>query len=188
MASQAKTRLSVAEYLVRERSAPYKSEFLNGELFAMAGSSRRHNLIALNIGAELRNRLRQSPCEVYISDMRVKIARTGLYTYPDVVVACDEPRFEDANVDTLLNPIVLVEVLPPSTADYDRGRKFEHYRTLSSLQDYFVVAQEPCHVDHFERQRDDTWLLTELEDIQDRISIPSIRCELPLSEVYAKVP
>ena len=187
MPSQAKARLTVEEYLAIERQAPCKSEYFNGEMFAMAGASRRHNLIALNIGAELRAQLQQRPCEVYTSDMRVKISRTGLYTYPDVVVACDEPRFEDADVDTLLNPIVLVEVLLPSTADYDLGGKFEHYRTLPSLQAYLLVAQERCHVVHYTRQQNNTWLLAETDDIQACMHIPSIRCDLLLSEVYAKV-
>jgi Uma2 family endonuclease len=187
MPSQAKARLTAEEYLAIERQASCKSEYLDGEMFAMAGASRRQNLIALNIGAELRTQLQQRPCEVYTSDMRVKISRTGLYTYPDVVVVCDEPRFEDTDVDTLLNPIVLVEVLSPSTADYDRGGKFEHYRTLPSLQAYLLVAQERCHVVHYTRQQDNAWLLAETDDIQDCIRLPSIRCDLLLSEVYAKV-
>lgn len=187
MPSPAKARLTAEEYLAIERQAPCKSEYFNGEMFAMAGASRRHNLIALNIGAELRAQLRPRPCEVYTSDMRVKIGRTGLYTYPDVVVVCDEPRFEDADGDTLLNPIVLVEVLSPTTADYDRGGKFEHYRTLASLQAYLLVAQDRCHVVHYTRQPDNTWLLAETEAIQDCIHIPAIGCDLPLSEVYAKV-
>lgn len=188
MPSPAQARLTVEEYLVRERQAPWKSAYFDGEMFAMAGASRRHNLITLNIGAELRAQLQQRPCEVYTSDMRVKISRTGLYTYPDVVVVCDEPRFEDADVDTLLNSIVLVEVLSPSTADYDRGEKFEHYRTLESLQAYLLVAQERCHVVYYTRQQDNTWLLAETDDIQDGMHIPSIHCTLLLSEVYAKVP
>ena len=121
MSSQAKAHLTAEEYLALERKAPYKSEYLKGEVFAMTGASRRHNLISLNIGAELRAQLRQRPCEVYTSDMRVKLGATGLYTYPDVVVVCGEPAFEDAEVDTLLNPILLVEVLSKSTEDYDRG-------------------------------------------------------------------
>jgi len=187
MSSQAKARLTSEEYLAIERQAPGKSEYFDGEMFAMAGASRRHNLIVLNIGAELRTQLQQRPWEVYSSDMRVKISRTGLYTYPDVVVVCDEPRFEDADVDTLLNPLILVEVLSPSTADYDRGEKFEHYRTLASLQVYLLVAQERCHVVHYTRQQDNTWLLAETSDIQDCLHLPSIGCDLQLSEAYAKV-
>jgi Uma2 family endonuclease len=187
MSSQAHARLTAEEYLALERQAPYKSEYGNGEVFAMSGASRRHNLIALNIGAELRAQLKQRPCEVYTSDMRVKISRTGIYTYPDVVVVCEEPVFEDAEVDTLLNPTVLVEVLSKSTEDYDRGGKFEHYRTLASLQEYLLVAQERCHVVHYVRQPDHTWLLAETYDMPDGVHLPSIHCDLLLSEVYAKV-
>ena len=119
--------------------------------------------------------------------MRVKISRTRLYTYLDVVVVCEEPVFEDAEVDTLLNPTVLVEVLSKSTEDDDRGGKFEHYRTLASLQEYLLVAQERCHVVHYVRQPDHTWLLAETDDMHDGVHLPSIHCDLLLSEVYAKV-
>ncbi len=187
MSSQANARLTAEEYLAVERQAPYKSEYCHGEIFAMSEASRRHNLIALNIAAELRAQLKQRPCEVYTSDMRVKISRTGLYTYLDVVVVCEEPVFEDAEVDTLLNPTVLVEVLSKSTEDYDRGGKFEDYRTLASLQEYLLVAQERCHVVHYVRQPDHTWLLAETYDMHDAVHLPSIHCDLLLSEVYAKV-
>jgi Uma2 family endonuclease len=187
MPSQAKTRMTVEEYLALERQASGKSEYFNGEVFAMSGASRRHNLISLNIGAELRAHLQQRPCEVYTSDMRVKVSRTGLYTYPDVVVVCGDPIFEDAEVDTLLNPLLLVEVLSKSTEDYDRGGKFEHYRTLPSIQEYLLVAQERCHVVHYTRQPDNTWLLAETSEITDQIHLPSLDCALALSEVYAKV-
>ena len=187
MPSQAKARMTAEEYLALERQASYKSEYFNGEVFAMSGASRRHNLISLNIGAELRAQLKQRPCEVYTSDMRVKISRTGLYTYPDVVVVCEEPTFEDADVDTLLNPTLLVEVLSKTTEDYDRGGKFEHYRTLTSVQEYLLVAQERCHVVHYTHQPDNTWLLAETSDIHAHIHLPSLGCDLALSEVYAKV-
>lgn len=188
MASPAQTHLTVDEYLAIERQASSKSEYFRGEMFAMSGASRRHNLITVNIAAGLHTRLQQRRCEVYHSDMRVKVNPTGLYTYPDVVVVCGEPLFEDAEVDTLLNPTVLIEVLSKSTADYDRGGKFEHYRTLASLQEYLLVDQDQCHVVHYIRQPDNTWLLTETHNIQDRLHLPSILCDLLLSEVYAKVP
>lgn len=187
MSSQAKAHLTAEEYLALERKAPYKSEYLKGEVFAMTGASRRHNLISLNIGAELRAQLRQHPCEVYTSDMRVKLGATGLYTYPDVVVVCGEPAFEDAEADTLLNPILLVEVLSKSTEDYDRGGKFEHYPTLPSLHEYLFVAQEKCHVVHYTRQTDHTWLLSETRNIDEHLHLACIYCDLVLSEVYAKV-
>src|SRR5205085_5334550 len=116
------------EYLILERQAEYKSEYFNGEIFAMTGASRRHNLVAANVLASLHGQLRKRPCEVYSSDMRVKVSPTGLYTYPDVVVVCNDPLFDDKQKDTLLNPTVLIEVLSKSTASYDRGEKFEHYR------------------------------------------------------------
>lgn len=187
MPSHASTRMTAEEYLAFDRQSAHKNEYFNGEVFAMTGASRQHNLISLNIGAELRALLQQHPCEVYTSDMRVKISRTGLYTYPDVVVVCDEPVFEDAEVDTLINPLVLVEVLSKSTEDYDRGGKFEHYRALPSLREYLIVAQERCHVVHYLRQADDTWLLTERTDITGNIRLASLDCAVPLSGIYAKV-
>ena len=135
MSAVPKPFLTPQEYLARERRAETKSAYLRGEVFARAGASRKHNLVWTNVAAELRQRLRESDCEVYQSDMRVKVSPTGLYTYPDVTVACGEPQFEDAEVDTLLNPKVVVEVLSPSTADYDRGGKFTHYRRLPSLRE-----------------------------------------------------
>ncbi len=187
MSSRAQLRYTPAEYLALERSAEERSEYLDGEIFAMAGASRRHNLICLNVGAELRAQLRERPCEVYVNDMRVRIVATGLYTYPDGVVVCGEPTFEDAEVDTLLNPTLLVEVLSKSTADYDRGGKFEHYRTIESLREYVSVAQDKAQVVHYVRQDDNSWLLTEISGLEGRVKLPSIDAELIMAEVYAKV-
>lgn len=187
MSSQAQPHCTAAEYLALERDAPTRNEYLDGEIFAMAGASRRHNLICLNVGAELRAQLRERPCEVYTSEMRVKIAATGLYTYPDGVVVCGEPAFEDAEVDTLLNPTLLVEVLSKSTEDYDRGGKFEHYRTIESLREYVLVAQNKAQVVHYVRQDDGTWLLAEISGLEGRVILPSIEAELIMAEVYAKV-
>jgi Uma2 family endonuclease len=119
--------------------------------------------------------------------MRVKVSPTGLYTYPDVVVVCDEPQFEDAHVDTLLNPTLIVEVLSPSTEDYDRGTKFEHYRTLPSLQEYLLISQDKIHVVHYLKQPDATWVLSETTRQEDHIQLPSIVCDLSVAEIYAKV-
>src|SRR5580698_2706245 len=111
------------EYLAMERSSPEKHEYCDGEVFAMAGASEKHNLIVANVVGELRNLLRRRPCKVYPSDMRVKIPATGLYTYPDASIVCHRPAFEDDTADTLLNPQAIVEVLSDSTEDYDRGTK-----------------------------------------------------------------
>ncbi|HEX7956720.1 MAG TPA: Uma2 family endonuclease, partial [Pyrinomonadaceae bacterium] len=124
MSSRRKTLLTPDEYLAVERGSEVKSEYLAGEVFAMVGASRRHNLIASNIIRVLGNQLLERPCNVYPSDMRVKVGAIGKYTYPDVTVACAEEMFDDAEQDTLLNPLVIVEVLSESTEAYDRGKKF----------------------------------------------------------------
>lgn len=187
MSSQLQRKCSPEEYLNRERAAESKSEYLDGEIFAMSGASRRHNLICTNVNAELRAQLKRQRCEVYSSDMRVKVKATGLYTYPDVVVVCGEPQFEDSHVDTLLNPTVIVEVLSKSTKNYDRGEKFEHYRALDSLREYVLISQDKYHVEHHVRQADNQWLLSETNNEADTIHLPAIACDLALSEVYDKV-
>ena len=185
--AQPQRRLTPSEYLELERRASFRSEYLDGELFAMAGASRRHNLITLNVGAELRAALRERPCEVYPSDMRLKVPATDLYTYPDVAVVCGEPEFEDSELDTLINPTVLVEVLSPSTADYDRGAKFGHYRTLSSLREILFIAQDEVHVLQYVRRDDGTWLLSETRNPEGALLLRSIDAELRVAEIYAKV-
>lgn len=161
MSSLPKARFTPQQYLALERAAETKSEFFNGEIFAMAGASREHNLIATNVVRELSAQLKGRPCETYPGDMRVKVSETGLYTYPDVVVVCGEPRFEDEHGDTLLNPTLVVEVLSPSTEAYDRGEKSSHYRRLASLAEYVLIAQDRCHVERYARRPDGLWLLAE---------------------------
>jgi Uma2 family endonuclease len=175
------------EYLKYERAAEYKSEFYDGEVFAMAGASRNHNLIVANVVAELRTHLKKRPCRVYPSDMRVKISESGLYTYPDVVVVCGEPKFEDDEFDTLLNPTLVVEVLSKSTAAYDRGPKAHHYRKVSSLKDYLIIEQETCRIDHYTRQPDGGWGISDYDRLEDTISLTSIGFELAVAEIYDKV-
>ena len=187
MSSQVKIYYTPEEYLALERAAEDKSEYFNGEIFAMTGASRRHNLVAGNVFATLHAQLRKRPCEIYPSDMRVKVSPTGLYTYPDVVVVCGEPSFDDEQKDTLLNPTVLVEVLSKSTMSYDRGEKFEHYRKLESLAEYLVIAQNKYHVEHYVRQPDNQWLLSETDDLQKTVHLLSIECELALADIYDKV-
>ncbi len=187
MSTQTKTIYSPEEYLELERKAEYKSEYYNGEIFAMTGASRRHNLIASNIIIALGQQLKKRPCEIYPSDMRVKVSPTGLYTYPDVTIVCGEPSFDDEQKDTLLNPTVILEVLSKSIASYDRGEKFEHYRKLESLAEYLVIAQDKHHVEHYIRQPDNQWLLSETDDPQKTLRLPSIECDLALTDVYDKV-
>jgi len=187
MSLQPKPYLSPEDYLALERSAEFKSEYFDGEIFAMAGASESHNIITLNVGAELRQQLKKRPCTAYVNDLRVKVSPTGLFTYPDVVVVCGQPRFDDSHHDTLLNPVLIVEVLSDSTEAYDRGRKFEHYRKLESLMEYVLIAQHRPHVESYRRQPDQGWVLTESDGLEGRLRLDAIDCELALVEIYDKV-
>jgi Uma2 family endonuclease len=186
MSAAAKTRYTPEQYLELERKAPYKSEYYDGYIYAMSGASREHNLATGNLSGELRSRLKGRPCEVYASDMRVWIGATRSYTYPDVVVVCGEPRFEDREVDSLLNPTVVVEVLSPSTEKYDRGKKFDQYRRLDSLREYVLVAQDEVFVVHYAR-RGDEWVLSDLDRREDVLRLESIDCAVPLIEIYERI-
>ena len=196
----AQTRLTPEEYIAFERkflpdADIIRHEYINGELIAMSGASRAHNLITINVSAALHSRLRGSECETYANDMRVSTPTTTSYFYPDVVVVCEEPRFEDDVFDILLNPIILVEVLSPSTEVYDRREKFAHYRQLPSLQEYVLVAQDQVRVEHYRRQgKQDTapvtptdWIFTDFQELEEILPLTSIQCELPLQEIYERI-
>ena len=187
MSSQRKTLISPEDYLTIERKSEVKHEYFAGEMFAMVGASKRHNLITANIIRVLGNQLLNRPCNVYPSDMRVKISATGKYTYPDVVVACEEERFDDAENDTLLNPVVIIEVLSDSTEAYDRGKKFEHYQSIESLTEYLLVAQDPYRIEQYIRQSNREWRYSEYHNAEDIVKVNVISCDLTLSDVYAKV-
>ena len=187
MSFELKPRVTSEEYLALERKAERKSEYFNGEIFAMAGSSPQHVLIVTNVVSELRSQLKTRPCTVYSTDLRLKVSATGMYTYPDVIVVCGEPQFDDDHKDTLLNPTLIVEVLSESTKDYDRGGKFEQYRMIESFVEYVLIAQNKRHVEHFVRQADNRWLLSETNRLEDTIELTSIACNLMLTEVYDKV-
>lgn len=175
------------EYLALERQAEQRSEYYAGEIFAMAGASEVHNLIAGNIFASLHTQFRGRPCRVYMNDMRVKVHPTGLYTYPDVVVVCGERQFDDAQHDVLLNPNVIIEVLSPSTEAYDRGNKAAQYRQLPSLAEHLLVSQEHMHVEQYMRQADGQWLFFEVSGKDARIHLPPIKAVLVLAEIYDTV-
>jgi Uma2 family endonuclease len=187
MSIAAKTLLSAQEYLARERRADYRSEFFRGEMFAMAGASWEHTLIKDNFAGEARNQFKDGPCRVVTSDLRVKVNATGLYTYPDVVIVCDEPQFEDEVMDTLLNPQVIVEVLSDSTEKYDRGTKFAHYRQLPSVREYVLIAQDRPLVERYVRQGDDTWLLTALSELTETFAFGTIAAQIALADIYRVV-
>ena len=188
MSRQIKPYVTSEEYLELERKAEYKSEYLHGEIFAMTGASRKHNLICTNITRELSTQLRRKACEVYAGDMRIKVTSAGLYTYTDIVVVCGEPKFEDEHVDTLLNPTLLVEVLSPSTERYDRIAKTAYYRTLDSLVEHLLVAQEEIHVQHYAKRADGLWQCMDIHrSLDDIVELTSIGCLLRLGDVYEKV-
>ena len=187
MSFKLKPRFTPEEYLALERKAERKSEYFNGEIFAMSGASPQHVLIVTNVVAELRGQLKTRPCTVYSTDLRLKVSAAGLHTYPDVIVVCGEPQFDDDHKDTLLNPTLIVEVLSESTKDYDRGGKFEQYRMIESFVEYVLIAQDKRHVEHFVRQAGNRWLLSETNRLEDTIELTSIACNLMLTEVYDKV-
>ena len=187
MTAQPQNFISEEEYLLFERASQTKHEYYNGRIYAMTGAKEAHNLIAGNTLAALHRQLRAKPCRVYPSDMRVKVAKTGLNTYPDVVVVCGKPHFSDKVLDTLLNPVVIIEILSASTERYDRGMKFQNYRTIDTLRDYILIAQDQYHIEHFSRQDSGRWVLQEATESTAGVYILSIDCELSIQDVYEKV-
>lgn len=180
------THLTPEEYLDWERKAPFKNEYLSGQILVMSGANRAHNLITGNIFTGLYNQLVERECVTFISKMRVKARPITSYFYPDVTVVCDEPRFEDDVFDTLLNPTVVVEVLSRSTAAYDKGEKFESYKQIASLQEYILVSQDRVNVErHF--RLGTQWRAMEFQELADILPLDSIRCELPLGHIYRRV-
>lgn len=178
--------MTISEYLAQERQSDDKSEYHQGEIVAMGGASRRHNLIAGNIFAAWHAQLKGRDCEIYKGDMRVRIDASDSYTYPDVVAVCGDPLFEDDQFDTLSNPTLIVEVLSKSTEAFDRGAKFARYRTIPSLTDYLLVSQESVRLEHFSRQQNGRWLLSESADLGDLLEFESIQCSLAVRDVYDK--
>jgi Uma2 family endonuclease len=179
-------RFTAEQYIALERKADFRSEYRNGYVVAMAGASREHNLIAGNTHGEIRSQVKERRCEVYMSDMRVRVSADGLYTYPDVVVVRGEAEFEDDELDTLLNPTMIAEVLSPTTEAYDRGEKFARYRESASLREYVLIAQDKVLVERFTRQGDD-WIRSVYQSLDETLRLTSIDCEIPLREIYRKV-
>ena len=182
-------RYSPQEYYQLERSATYKSDYYNGEIFNMSGGTARHSVIMLNIGGELRARLKGKPCRAYESNLRLRIKATGLRTYPDVSVYCAPLEYdpEGDGIETAMNPTVLFEVLSKSTEGYDRGFKAENYRKVETLKAYIFVSQDSPHVEITERQSDGTWKLSEASGLDAVVTISGIGVQLPLAEVYDRV-
>ena len=186
MSTSALKRLSVEEFLALEAASDVKHEYFDGEAFAMAGGSARHSQIAVNLSAGLHAAALERGCNVYSSDLMV-FCPTGLRTYPDVSVVCEQPRFEDDRELTLLNPLVVVEVLSETTEAYDRGRKFENYQSIPSLREVALVAQDRAHVDHFARRDDGRWVLTSHSGLTGSVEFPALACAVPMAAFYAGV-
>lgn len=189
MTAQPKPFVTEEMYLEQERQSTTKHEYFNGTIYAMAGASEQHNLIALNIAAALHALLRGRSCRTYPSDMRVKVMRTSLNTYPDFSIVCGQSQFTDITKrDTLINPTVIIEILSPSTERYDRGMKFQHYRTIISFQEYILVAQDKYHIERFVRQENNDWVFSEFIGLEAVLPILSIQGSLTLRDVYEQVP
>lgn len=186
------------EYLALERAAEYRSEYYRGEIFPLhelrrPGSSQHadavvhHSLIKVNIASELRNALKGKPCRVTLSDARIRVLASGLYTYPDVSVVCGEIQYDDPQRATFLNPTLIVEVLSDSTEAYDRGRKFAHYMQLESMQEYVLISQSEPRIECFSRNAHESWMLTFASGLDQSLLLSSIGVSLSLAEVYDKV-
>lgn len=186
MSTLPKAFLTLEEYLAIERAAEYKSEYFEGEMFAMAGVPEGHELIAGNCFAELWQCMRTRNCRVFKGDMRVGTVKRR-YCYPDVTAVCGEPQFADDRRDTLLNPSMIVEVLSPSTEAFDRGKKFEFYQAIPCLREYLLLSSDRVHADLYIRQADGSWLLRSYGELGDTLTLESIGCQLRLTDLYEKV-
>ena len=187
MSAQAQPRLTPEQYLEIERAAEFRNEYYNGRMYAMSGGSFPHALVIANFARQLCNALEKRPCSVASSDLRLRVSPGGLYTYPDIVVVCGEPKFADGEKDTLLNPTFIAEVLSPSTEAYDRGFKATQYRTLASLREYAFVSQAEPRVEVFRRQSSGDWLLSECFGLETVCRLDSVECQIPLASIYEKV-
>ena len=187
MSAVPKPKLTVAEYLAIEREAEFKSEFYDGEMFAMAGASLEHNRVSENLSIEIGKRLTSGPCQSFSRDLRVRIERTGLYCYPDLVIVCGEPLMADEDEDTLVNPCVVFEVLSPSTERYDRTIKLRHSKQLQSVQEYVLVAQDEPLCERFTRQPDGSWTHAEFVGLNATLELTAVPVAVPLADVYTRV-
>jgi Uma2 family endonuclease len=187
MATQTIAYVTPDEYLAAERLSETRSEYLDGVVCPMTGGSLTHIQITGNLTTELTIQLRSRPCRVLAIDLKVRMPDSRKYFYPDVTVVCDEPQFHDERRDIILNPVLIVEVLSPSTEAFDRGAKFQAYQTIESLKEYVLVAQDGPTIEQYVRQDDGRWAYTVLKGLENSIALPSIECNLNLSAVYDKV-
>ena len=188
MPIQTQSEYSFDDYLAVERDAvDEKHEYVAGRVYAMTGASFNHNLIVTNLTIELGAQLKGRPCAILTNDMRVRIETADACKYPDILALCEEPQFHDERSDVLMNPVLVIEVLSPSTEAYDRGGKFAIYRAIPSLQEYVLIAQDRLSVEVFTRQQDNRWLLTAHSASEDEVIFDSVQCQIPLRAIYDKV-
>lgn len=194
--AQRQPQYTEAEYLAWEREADTRHEYLDGEIYAMAGESEEHGIISMNLALELGNRLRESACQPFSKDMKVrsgpapqnKFEPRGFYSYPDLVVVCGQRLFHDDHKDVLLNPTVIIEVLSPSTANFDRTEKFYRYRRWNAtLQEYILVAQDRPLIEHHIRQADSGWTSYLFSELTAEIFLPALNCTIRLQEIYRNI-
>jgi Uma2 family endonuclease len=187
MSTLPNTYLTPEEYLAIERQAEYRSEYYQGKMLAMAGASMAHNRVVGNAFGNLWRQLESRQCEVFSGEQRVHVRATGLYAYPDVVAYCGDPQLLDGHLDTLLNPSLIIEVCSPSAETYDRGLKFDHYKSIESLREYLIVSADRVYAELHTRQPDGQWKPTVATRLEDTLEIPSLGCALRLSDLYNKV-
>ncbi len=186
MATHSVTKLTEEQYLALDRAAEFKSEYFDGEMFAMSGGSMRHADLQSNLHGELFAALHNGECRVYGPDFRVRVSGR-MYTYPDISVVCGTRLLADDSQDVLLNPIAIAEILSPSTETYDRGLKFQHYRTIASLQDYLLVDQNQVRIEQYTRQDNNLWTLRDYQSLDEEMTIASIGVSLSLRRIYDRV-
>lgn len=187
MSAQVQPRLTPEQYLELDRQSEIRNEYYDGRMFAMSGGKFNHARITANLSGDLRYALKKTPCGVASSDLRIRIAPDGLYTYPDITVVCGEPEFHDDKNDTLVNPILVVEVLSPSTEAYDRGFKAGQYRQMASLKEYALVSQFEARIEVFRRQESGAWLLWEYAGMDAACHFASVRCDIALADIYENI-
>ena len=187
MSPQALPSLTPEQYLEIERAAEFKSEYYNGRMYAMSGGTYGHGLIITNLAAEFHAAFKKGTCAVTANIVRLRVSHRGLYTYPDIVVVCEEPKFADNQKDTLLNPTFVGEVLSPSTEAYDRGFKSAQYRKIESLQEYALVSQTEPRLEIFRRQAGGGWLLSDFAGLEALARFESLACQIALAEIYNRI-
>lgn len=175
------------EYLVLEEAAEYKSEYYQGEIFAMSGGSVNHNRIVMSLSSKLETSLGGSKCEAFMSDIRVWVEAKGVFTYPDITIVCGDLQFYKKRNDTITNPLIIFEVLSKSTESYDRGKKFEIYRAIPALREYILIDQYNIHIEQFAIGNESKWVLTEYSDEDDVFQLFNVHFQMPLKEIYKRV-